>query len=298
MLSLTIGPLALPLQPLLLAAGLAVALLLLRRLAPREARERLANQLWWALAIGLLAARLVYLLRHGDAYAASPWAMLDVRDGGWLPVAGIVAGLALLLLRAPRQPALRRPLLLAAGAGLLGWLLADALALDRRTEAQALPALAMVALQQAPGGAAAAPAAAAGSAAAAPAVAAGSAATQTLPALLDGRPQVINLWASWCGPCRAEMPMLAAAQQRERGVRFLFVNQGETAATVQAWLARERLPLQDVWLDPTSALGPALGSRALPTTIFVDARGRRVAAHVGALNEAALRVRLQELGAR
>ena len=109
MLSLTIGPLALPLQPLLLAAGLAVALLLLRRLAPREARERLANQLWWALAIGLLAARLVYLLRHGDAYAASPWAMLDVRDGGWLPVAGIVAGLALLLLRAPRQPALRRP---------------------------------------------------------------------------------------------------------------------------------------------------------------------------------------------
>lgn len=287
MLSLTIGPLALPLQPLLLAAGLAVALLLLRRLAPREARERLANQLWWALAIGLLAARLVYLLRHGDAYAASPWAMLDVRDGGWLPVAGIVAGLALLLLRAPRQPALRRPLLLAAGAGLLGWLLADALALDRRTEAQALPALAMVALQQAPGGAAAAPA-----------TAAGSAATQTLPALLDGRPQVINLWASWCGPCRAEMPMLAAAQQRERGVRFLFVNQGETAATVQAWLARERLPLQDVWLDPTSALGPALGSRALPTTIFVDARGRRVAAHVGALNEAALRVRLQELGAR
>lgn len=287
MLSLTIGPLALPLQPLLLAAGLAVALLLLRRLAPREARERLANQLWWALAIGLLAARLVYLLRHGDAYAASPWAMLDVRDGGWLPVAGIVAGLALLLLRAPRQPALRRPLLLAAGAGLLGWLLADALALDRRTEAQALPALALVALQQAPGGAAAAPA-----------VAAGSAATQTLPALLDGRPQVINLWASWCGPCRAEMPMLAAAQQRERGVRFLFVNQGETAATVQAWLARERLPLQDVWLDPTSALGPALGSRALPTTIFVDARGRRVAAHVGALNEAALRVRLQELGAR
>lgn len=287
MLSLTIGPLALPLQPLLLAAGLAVALLLLRRLAPREARERLANQLWWALAIGLLAARLVYLLRHGDAYAASPWAMLDVRDGGWLPVAGIVAGLALLLLRAPREPALRRPLLLAAGAGLLGWLLADALALDRRTEAQALPALAMVALQQAPGGAAAAPA-----------VAAGSAATQTLPALLDGRPQVINLWASWCGPCRAEMPMLAAAQQRERGVRFLFVNQGETAATVQAWLARERLPLQDVWLDPTSALGPALGSRALPTTIFVDAQGRRVAAHVGALNEAALRVRLQELGAR
>jgi len=117
----------------------------------------------------------------------------------------------------------------------------------------------------------------------------------TFEQLRDGRPMVVNLGASWCGPCRAEMPVLAAAQARERGVRFLFVNQGEAAPMVQAWLARERLALQDVWLDPASALGPAVGSPALPTTLFVDAQGRRVGAHVGVLNEAALRVRLQAL---
>lgn len=275
MLSLTLGPLALPLPPLLLGAGLGVALLLLRLLAPRAAREALANRLWLALALGLLAARVLYLLRHAEAYAASPWAMLDVRDGGWLPVGGAVAGLAVLLLQAPSERTLRRPLLLAAFAGLAAWQIADGLALRRGAGAQALPAVHLVALPlvAAPPGAGA----------------------QPLPSLRDGRPLVVNLWASWCGPCRAEMPMLAAAQQRERGVRFLFVNQGETPATVQAWLARERLPLQDVWLDPAAVLGPALGSRALPTTLFVDAQGRRVAAHVGALNEAALHVRLQEL---
>jgi thiol-disulfide isomerase/thioredoxin len=218
--------------------------------------------------------------------------MLDLRDGGWLPVAGALAALAVVMLAAPPERAWRRPLLLAALAGLATWQIADGLLLGRGAEAPVLPAVALRPLPSAATAITAATAAAAASEASA------RPAAQALPALLDGRPQVINLWASWCGPCRAEMPMLAAAQQRERGVRFLFVNQGEAAATVQAWLAREHLPLQDVWLDPASALGPALGSRALPTTIFVDARGRRVAAHVGALNEAALRVRLQELGAR
>ncbi len=284
MLSLTLGPLALPLPPLLLGAGLAAALLVLRLLAPREARELLAGRLWLALAIGLLAARALHLLRHADAYAASPWALLDIRDGGWQPVGGIVAGLALLMLQAPAQRAWRRALLGAAFAGLATWLIADGLALGRSAGDERLPALALTPLP------------AAQSSAHAPADARAKA--QMLPSLLDGRPVVINLWASWCGPCRAEMPMLVAAQQRERGVRFLFVNQGETPAAVQAWLARERLPLQDVWLDPASALGPALGSRALPTTLFVDAQGKRVAAHVGALNEAALRVRLQALHPR
>ena len=106
---------------------------------------------------------------------------------------------------------------------------------------------------------------------------------------------MVNLWASWCAPCRAEMPLLAAAQQRERDVRFVFVNQGETAAAVQAYLQREGLALEGVWLDPTSALGPAVGSRGLPTTLFYDARGRRVDAHFGVLNAAALQARLRDL---
>lgn len=112
-----------------------------------------------------------------------------------------------------------------------------------------------------------------------------------------GRPAVVVLWASWCAPCREEMPLLAAAQQREAGVRFLFVNQGESAATVGRYLAGLPYAVQDVLLDAGAALGPAVGSPGLPTTLFYDARGRRLDAHFGVLNAAALESRLRPLRA-
>ena len=125
----------------------------------------------------------------------------------------------------------------------------------------------------------------------------------TLQQVAAGRPVVVNLWATWCAPCRAEMPMLAAAQQKEeqreqqggQSVAFIFVNQGEAVQTVQRYMAREGLPLRNVLLDAPSALGPAVGSQGLPTTLFYDAQGRQVEAHFGMLNAAALESRLQKL---
>jgi thiol-disulfide isomerase/thioredoxin len=119
--------------------------------------------------------------------------------------------------------------------------------------------------------------------------------TLPLAQLIAGKPAVVNLWASWCGPCRVEMPTLAAAQQRVPDVMFVFVNQGESAATVTTYLQRSGLPLTQVWLDPASQLGPATGSRGLPTTLFFDAKGQRVGAHFGILNAAALQVQLDRL---
>jgi thiol-disulfide isomerase/thioredoxin len=116
-----------------------------------------------------------------------------------------------------------------------------------------------------------------------------------LHALVKGQPAVVNLWASWCAPCRVEMPAFAAAQQRERGVRVLFVNQGEDAATVRRFLAAQPFTLDGVWLDRASSLGPAIGSTGLPTTLFVDAQGRVVERHFGMLTAASLASRLRVL---
>jgi hypothetical protein len=58
------------------------------------------------------------------------------------------------------------------------------------------------------------------------------------------------------------------------------------------------LNLANVWLDPSSRLGPASGSRGLPTTLFFDATGQRVDAHFGLINAAALQVQLDRLRGR
>jgi hypothetical protein len=91
------------------------------------------------------------------------------------------------------------------------------------------------------------------------------------------------------------MPLLADAQQHEAGVDFLFVNQGESVASVQAYLLDQDLTLRNVLMDAAASTGPAIGSRGLPTTLFIDADGRTVSAHFGVLTANALESRLRLL---
>jgi thiol-disulfide isomerase/thioredoxin len=294
MLSLTLGPVSLPAAPLLLIGavwlGASVAGRIDRRgraagAAGRGAdagadagagtgpdagagrRADAGDTLTAAAIAGLLAARAAFVALHGEAFAESPWSVLDLRDGGWHAPSGLAVALAWLLARGLRRPAVRRPLaagaLVAAGAWSAG-----AFALGH-WERPPLPGLELVELD-------------------------GGRAT-TLAAAAAGRPAVVNLWASWCAPCRAEMPVLAAAQQREPRVAILFVNQGESEAAVRAYLRREGLGLREVLLDAGSRLAPAVGTGGLPTTLFYDAQGRRVAAHFGVLSDAALRARIRAL---
>jgi thiol-disulfide isomerase/thioredoxin len=99
---------------------------------------------------------------------------------------------------------------------------------------------------------------------------------------------VINLWATWCPPCRAEMPMLVQASHAMPGVRFVFVDQGEPAATVQAFLERETLSPQHMLLDADNVLSRDYRVLGYPTTLFVDADGRLRDTQVGPLSRATL----------
>lgn len=75
-------------------------------------------------------------------------------------------------------------------------------------------------------------------------------------------------------------------------MRFVFANPGELRKTLHRYLAAARLALDDAWIVIDSALGPELGSRGLPSTLFFSADGPRVDAHIGLLNAAALQARL------
>lgn len=97
----------------------------------------------------------------------------------------------------------------------------------------------------------------------------------------DGRPTVINLWATWCAPCRREMPALADAQRAHPEIRFLFVNQGEDAETVRTFLEREGLPLNPILLDPTGAVGLHYRTEGVPVTLFLRGDGLLARAHTG-----------------
>lgn len=295
MLSVNVGPLAFPLPPLLVLGGVLLAVAVARgvtsqhlrtlarragtRVAPAERRAATWQaewSIWRAVLAGLVAARAAHVGLHATAYATTPLSILDVRDGGWMAWPGVLAGAAVLAWCALRGPAPRTAVFGGGAAGLAAWGLAGLLLLpgDTARPLEAASRVPLTALEAAPGSA-----------------------PQALAALQDGRPLVVNLWATWCPPCREEMPVFAEAEQRHPGVRFLMVNQGEGVAVVQRYLARERLVLKDVWLDPASALGPAVGSRGLPTTLFLDPQGRQVAAHTGAINAAALGAQIKRLQA-
>lgn len=111
----------------------------------------------------------------------------------------------------------------------------------------------------------------------------------------QGKPRVINLWATWCPPCRREMPVLQEAQQEMTDVGFVFVNQGEHSEVIEQFLSREDLALSNVMADTRGVLGYQIGSRALPTTLFINAQGKLVDAHLGELSKASLKAKLEKI---
>ena len=89
-----------------------------------------------------------------------------------------------------------------------------------------------------------------------------------------GKPYIINFWATWCPPCQAEIPDLAAFHAVHKdAVDFYAVNLQEDAAPVEKFMAERKADLPVV-LDTKGTAATLYGVRAIPTTVVVDKEGK------------------------
>ncbi|MFQ5421734.1 MAG: TlpA family protein disulfide reductase [Anaerolineae bacterium] len=111
----------------------------------------------------------------------------------------------------------------------------------------------------------------------------------------DGRPVVLNYWASWCGPCRIETPHLQEASIKYNNqVAVLGVNQGEDARTVTEFGLSFGLTYP-LLVDQDSEINQRYGILGLPTTIFIDRQGVVREVFIGIINQAILEERITHL---
>lgn len=216
---------------------------------------------------GVVCARIAFVLMYLDDYLTKPISIIDIRDGGFLVWVGLVAAALIAAVHLWRKQGLRRPLGAAISIGAIIWVATTGAV---RVMGIGQPDIPDAVLTTLDGG------------------------SQSLADFKSG-PLVVNLWATWCGPCRREMPVLEQAQQREPGIQFVFLNQGESTKTVSQYLAKEELQLSNVLLDGRSEVSREMGVQGMPTTFFFDASGKLVDSHLGELSAATLRRSLKRI---
>lgn len=112
----------------------------------------------------------------------------------------------------------------------------------------------------------------------------------------SGRPVLLNVWASWCAPCRSEAPLLLAAH-REHGDRvdFLGVAVRDSQTGARAFIEEFGLDGFDHLFDATGAVPADLGGRGVPITFFFAPGGQLVRMHSGVIDERTLILLIDEV---
>lgn len=259
--AVTLGPLMLPIDRLwliLVTALFFVGTEVLHRKWPDAGLSSWGQQTFW---YSLIAGRMAYVLVNSDSYQHDWLSVLYFWQPGYSIPAAILTAAIVTLWQLRKQ----HKLCLIAGfwlmaciAGWQGLMLWQPL--SSSDTVQTLPDIQLPTLQ-----------------------------SEALNLTALKEPVIINLWASWCGPCRREMPALVAFAEDHPDIRLLLVNAGESAITVEAFLRESDLLIPEhlVILDPNQALMRHFNAPGLPVTLaFRD--GVLIDSHIGELNHARL----------
>ena len=206
----------------------------------------------------ILGARSGFLLSNLDDFSAFPLDAFKLWQGGFSAWAGWLAAGAVLLrtMLRGRNESLR-PILIAAAVAIVAHQAITAALPPRQMH---LPSMELLSLDGTP-----------------------------VQLAGEGQVTVLNLWATWCPPCRREMPMMTELSAEVPEARFIFANQGESADQISAFLAAENLPLAGMLRDPQEHLMGRLRAVGLPSTLIFDEQDQLVAAHTGEISRSALR---------
>ena len=250
--ALTLGPFVLPFSRLPGLLALIVLLIgteLLGKKAPGLAR--------WGLITGVIAAsggRLSFAALTPTAYLSEPWTLLYFWQPGYTWWGALLAAVAFSAWYWRRHPSLLRPgMALLATSSLVG-LLTLAL-LPQAPKGDQLPGLTLKTLSG----------------------------DEISLASFQGQPLVVNLWATWCPPCRREMPLLESYEDDDR-VQVVLINQGESLLAIQEYLQQSDLDFSALLMDPQQTAMRYYQAPGLPATLFYNAQGEQVDRHFGELS--------------
>ena len=283
----SVGPVLIP----TLRAGIIVSLLFAIWVAARISgymnlesglARRVAETSVW---LGLIGARLGFVVTNWSAFRDTPWTALYFWQPGYLPVAGLLVGAGYALWRL-RHHELRLRYVRALGTSfalaalLIGVVVA---AMQIRFDPAVLrpgdpvPNFTLQTLDGKP----------------------------VTFSSLQGQAVVLNFWATWCPPCRREMPLLDTVQReyRARGVTIVGIDLDEPVDFVRAYVQSVAVTYP-IWVDTTDP-GPEFdqtrelynrfGGIGLPTTFFIDAKGIIRDRYIGELNRAFLQNRIEAM---
>ncbi|PWL16619.1 redoxin [Falsochrobactrum shanghaiense] len=261
--AVSFGPFAFDAERFAAIVGMVVFLAAASVLAHRV-DDRLGRWSSWTALVGLAAARLGHVLQHAGSFASEPWRILAVWQGGFSwsgGAAGVAVVLVLLFLKSRK---------------LVGWAVAS-------LAAGMVATAATLALTYSD-----------------PQLAPVTSSFRTLDGAergigANGRPTVLNMWATWCPPCRRELPMMAELAANMADVDFVFANQGEQAAKIADYLRSANLDLPQAVLDPQLLLSRHYSAVGLPATLFLAADGTLAGSHLGEISREVLAQKIQEL---